>query len=109
VTSIVIIIIITIINTIITIAMEQFNIKRHIISASGDGDLKLSVNVYTPHSSEPTVDVLLAHANGYHKELWHPVIKHLTSANARFIAYDIRNQGDSAALNTDKIGKDDCK
>ncbi|KAI8053520.1 Alpha/Beta hydrolase protein [Syncephalis plumigaleata] len=87
--------------------MEQFIIERHIIPASGDGSLKLAVNVYTPRTSKPTVDVLLAHANGYHKELWHPVIKHLASASARFIAYDIRNQGDSAALNTDKIGKDD--
>ncbi|RKP27884.1 Alpha/Beta hydrolase protein [Syncephalis pseudoplumigaleata] len=87
--------------------MDQFIITRHIVPAAGEEGLKLSVNVYTPRLAPPTIDVLLAHANGYHKELWHPVIEHLASAHARFIAYDIRNQGDSAALNMDKIGKDD--
>ncbi|KAI9594043.1 Alpha/Beta hydrolase protein [Syncephalis fuscata] len=89
--------------------MDQFTIDHHVLSASGNEDLQLAVNVYTPRSSEPVVDVILAHANGYHKELWHPVIKRLGHAKARFVAYDIRNQGDSAALNAGRFGKDDFR
>jgi hypothetical protein len=90
--------------------MEQFNIQRKVIDASGDQGLRLAVEIYTPkHISAPKLNILLAHANGYHKEVWYPIISRLPHIEACWIAYDIRNQGDSALLNAGKLGSDDCK
>ncbi|KAJ3189016.1 hypothetical protein HK101_009011 [Irineochytrium annulatum] len=55
-------------------------------------------------SPSSDVTILMAHANGLIKELWHPVISSLTSRlpltiSVTIHAWDARNHGDSAALN----------
>ncbi|RKP07119.1 Alpha/Beta hydrolase protein [Thamnocephalis sphaerospora] len=87
--------------------MDRFNVQSITINASGNSGLRLAVQVFTPkHTPKPRLNILLSHANGYHKELWYPIIAQLANINARFIAYDIRNQGDSALLNAGKLEKE---
>ncbi|RKP03705.1 hypothetical protein CXG81DRAFT_16803 [Caulochytrium protostelioides] len=75
---------------------------------------RLSVNVYRNPDPQAlriaNTVVLMAHANGLHKELWEPLINQAWTARnqgrsggaphiAAFIAWDVRCQGDSAPLN----------
>ncbi|KAF9082215.1 hypothetical protein BGX27_004598, partial [Mortierella sp. AM989] len=51
--------------------------------------------------------IIFAHANGFHKEIWEPIISRISlrwTANDLY-AFDCRNQGDSAVLNKDVLEK----
>ncbi|ORX74780.1 alpha/beta-hydrolase [Linderina pennispora] len=86
---------------------------RHIFDGARAGQ-KIAANVYQSTAPDTTghgITLLLTHANGFHKELWEPVLEQIFSAQAtrswhvtRAIAMDWWNQGDSAALNPDMPG-----
>ncbi|RUP50663.1 Alpha/beta hydrolase family-domain-containing protein [Jimgerdemannia flammicorona] len=73
---------------------------------------KLVVNRYVDPAAKgnSTICFLFCHANGYHKELWHPIMRRLRD-NSRdkdrydleLWAFDCRNQGDSAIVNEDVL------
>lgn len=92
-----------------------FNIVRHVVPASTPS-FKLACNTYRratplppPSSSvtSTTPPIIFTHANGFHKEIWEPVISRLSPpwANSDMYAFDCRNQGDSAVLNKDVLEK----
>ncbi|KAF9951815.1 hypothetical protein BGZ70_000839 [Mortierella alpina] len=58
----------------------------------------------TPLTSPP---VLFNHANGFHKEMWEPIIARLpsTRSGSPMYAFDCRNHGDSAVLNSSVLEK----
>ncbi|PLW09041.1 hypothetical protein PCANC_21618 [Puccinia coronata f. sp. avenae] len=63
------------------------------------------------HSSdaEKPITLILAHANGFHKETWEPSLAHLILSPAgrkikEIWALDCVNQGDSAVLNRQNLG-----
>ncbi|KAI8866041.1 alpha/beta-hydrolase [Ramicandelaber brevisporus] len=70
---------------------------------------KYGVDLRQPSSRAKPISILMCHANGMMKESWFPMIRQMltlwNSASDRawyigeFILYDIRIQGDSAALN----------
>ncbi|PVU89387.1 hypothetical protein BB561_005391 [Smittium simulii] len=77
---------------------------------------KVVANIYTPkqlvepvQSSKQEIVLLFGHANGFHKELWEPIISllflNLPKINtfshyiSKAIAFDFSTQGDSAVLN----------
>ncbi|KAJ2781697.1 hypothetical protein H4R18_002702 [Coemansia javaensis] len=73
---------------------------------------RIVANIYrprTPAQSGQPLTLLLAHANGFHKELWEPTLERLFAhaddrwAIAEAIALDGYNHGDSAALNREFI------
>ncbi|KAJ1722197.1 hypothetical protein LPJ53_003371 [Coemansia erecta] len=75
---------------------------------------KIVANVYSSPSTKTTngtkrLTVLLAHANGFHKEMWEPTLKRLFShQNSEWsiehaIALDGYNHGDSAIENRETI------
>lgn len=86
------------------------NIVRHIVPASTPS-FKLACNTYRrtplPPSTRATPPIIFTHANGFHKEIWEPVISRLSPpwANSEMYAFDCRNQGDSAVLNKDVLEK----
>ncbi|KAJ2823530.1 hypothetical protein IWW50_003737 [Coemansia erecta] len=90
------------------------NTVRRVFDASRAGQ-KIVANIYSPTTSTNTatskrVTLLLAHANGFHKELWEPTLARLF-ANMddrpwivdQAIALDGYNHGDSARMNRDSI------
>ncbi|RUO96000.1 Alpha/Beta hydrolase protein [Jimgerdemannia flammicorona] len=69
---------------------------------------KLVVNRYMFPSAgyrKPKIAVLFMHAIGFTKEMWHPIMQRLlenfrdNSFDLEFVAYDMRNHGDSAIVN----------
>ena len=94
----------------------MFKLTNFIIPASeirdfpgkDNAQLRLSVNCYeretTKDGAAEEINMILAHATGFHKEIWEPVIKSLLSDHNRLnigkiFALDYYNHGDSAALN----------
>ncbi|KAG0052111.1 hypothetical protein BGZ83_002989 [Gryganskiella cystojenkinii] len=84
---------------------SRFNVVRHTIPASSE-NFSLACKTYKRISSaqlnKPTTPPLLfAHANGFHKEIWEPVMARLTYpwSESDMYAFDCRNMGDSALLN----------
>lgn len=73
---------------------------------------QLACNTYTPITprQSATPPIIFTHANGFHKEIWEPVIARMSPrwTSGRMYAFDCRNQGDSAVLNKD-ILEDTCK
>ncbi|GJJ74878.1 hypothetical protein EMPS_07236 [Entomortierella parvispora] len=94
----------------------RFNIVPHVIRASTPS-FSLACNHYKriPGDSSPaalpstfseaTPPLLFTHANGFHKEIWEPVMARLTPpwGTGDMYAFDCRNQGDSAVLNKDVL------
>ncbi|KAI8595106.1 Alpha/beta hydrolase fold-1 [Dissophora ornata] len=89
---------------------SRFNIVRHIVPASTPS-LNLACNVYRRMPTSPsakgaaTPPIIFTHANGFHKELWEPVVGRLSprwTGNDMY-AFDCRNQGDSAVINKDVL------
>ncbi|KAF9903996.1 hypothetical protein BX616_001434 [Lobosporangium transversale] len=92
---------------------SRFNIVRHVVQASTPS-FSLASNVYKPLLNNSVAEasnkrdippIVFAHANGFHKETWEPLISRL---NPRWVpgdlyAFDCRNQGDSAILNKDVL------
>ncbi|KAJ1989730.1 hypothetical protein GGI26_004944 [Coemansia sp. RSA 1358] len=90
------------------------NVVKKIFDTSRS-DQKIAANIY--YSSSPAISsdkkkrltLLLAHANGFHKELWEPALTRLFSYDAKdwlidqAIALDSYNHGDSAVLNRPSI------
>ncbi|GBB93681.1 hypothetical protein RclHR1_02210016 [Rhizophagus clarus] len=90
---------------------------NHIIAASkirnfpgkNDAQLRLSVDCYKPHVkgniSGDEINIVFAHATGFHKEIWEPVIKSLFDHKrlniGKILSLDHYNHGDSAILNKD--------
>ncbi|KAF9348736.1 hypothetical protein BGX26_012868, partial [Mortierella sp. AD094] len=90
---------------------SRFNTVRHVLEASTPS-FKLSCNVYKQNSSGAALasrnnpPIIFTHANGFHKEIWEPVISRLSPRwdASDMYAFDCRNQGDSAVLNKDVLG-----
>ncbi|KAF9189370.1 hypothetical protein BGZ50_000813 [Haplosporangium sp. Z 11] len=89
---------------------SRFSIVNHTVPASTPR-FALSCNIYKRISTSlkdnnsSTPPIIFTHANGFHKEIWEPVISRLSSRwNASdMYAFDCRNQGDSAVLNKDVL------
>ncbi|KAF9545510.1 hypothetical protein EC957_010926 [Mortierella hygrophila] len=94
----------------------RFNIVPHTIRASTPS-FSLACNQYkriihpasfaasaasTPVATPPFI---FTHANGFHKEIWEPVMARLTPpwGTGDMYAFDCRNHGDSAVLNKDVL------
>ncbi|KAK3824254.1 MAG: Alpha/Beta hydrolase protein [Linnemannia gamsii] len=95
-----------------TTVRSGLNIVRHVVPASTPS-FKLACNTYRrtiplPSPITSTPPIIFTHANGFHKEIWEPVITRLSPpwANSDMYAFDCRNQGDSAVLNKDVLEKD---
>ncbi|KAG0049504.1 hypothetical protein BGZ83_005725 [Gryganskiella cystojenkinii] len=96
----------------------RFNIVPHTIRASTP-TFSLACNHYrrivhpasvaATAASSPVENppLLFTHANGFHKEIWEPVMARLTPpwGTGDMYAFDCRNQGDSAVLNKDVLEK----
>ncbi|KAF9215640.1 hypothetical protein CPC16_009365 [Podila verticillata] len=72
---------------------------------SSTSPFQLACNTYTsiiPRQSA-TPPIIFTHANGFHKEIWEPVISRMSPrwTSGPMYAFDCRNQGDSAILNKD--------
>jgi len=95
---------------------SRFTTIRHTIPASTPS-FRLACNLYrqvpfaneTSNSATPP-PMIFTHANGFHKEIWEPVISRLNPrwSSGDMYAIDCRNQGDSAVLNKD-ILPDTCE
>ncbi|KAG0198990.1 hypothetical protein BGX28_007640 [Mortierella sp. GBA30] len=91
---------------------SRFNIVRHNVPASTPS-FTLACKVYSRISSStkdtnsgpPTPPIIFTHANGFHKEIWEPVISRLSPrwTATDMYAFDCRNHGDSAVLNKDVL------
>ncbi|KAG0233739.1 hypothetical protein BGX31_004780 [Mortierella sp. GBA43] len=88
---------------------SRFTTVRHVVPASTPS-FKLACNVYrhTPSAQQTTSNstvppMVFTHANGFHKELWEPVISRMSPhwTTGDMYAFDCRNHGDSAVLNKD--------
>src|SRR3954453_3790602 len=92
----------------------MLTLTNHIIPASkirktfgkNNSRLRLSVNCYEPDikkNDRGEINMIFAHAGGFHKEIWEPVIKSLFDSNrlniGKIFALDCYNHGDSAVLN----------
>ncbi|KAF9925911.1 hypothetical protein FBU30_004375 [Linnemannia zychae] len=97
-----------------TTIRSGFKIIHHVVPASTPS-FRLACNNYrrtTPLITKDSLGVstppiIFTHANGFHKEIWEPVISRLSSpwANSDMYAFDCRNQGDSAVLNKSVLEK----
>ncbi|KAF9274793.1 hypothetical protein BGZ68_000361 [Mortierella alpina] len=103
----------------------RLHVARHIVPAATSGFSVVcnsyrfpSVPITTPDSvasnapfsdtdSLTSLPVLFNHANGFHKEMWEPIIARLPSAcqGGPMYAFDCRNHGDSAILNKSVLEK----
>ncbi|KAK3817787.1 MAG: Alpha/beta hydrolase family-domain-containing protein [Benniella sp.] len=88
---------------------SRFTTIRHTIPASTPS-FRLACNLYhqVPSANEASnaatpPPMIFTHANGFHKEIWEPVISRLNPrwSSGDMYAIDCRNQGDSAVLNKD--------
>ncbi|QRW13439.1 alpha/beta hydrolase family protein [Ceratobasidium sp. AG-Ba] len=97
--------------------MEQRNaIAAGVKLAPDETPMWITVNRYAPArvpSDSPGVTLIVAHATGFHKEIWDTTFRFIISSlqrNARtsdiaeIWALDAANHGDSALLNEGKIG-----
>ncbi|KAK6499638.1 hypothetical protein TWF481_010001 [Arthrobotrys musiformis] len=109
-------------------AKGHFKVEKHVIPAfpirehprgtwTDDDRLELMVNQYKPvNNPDPKpgdLTLIVAHANGFHKELYEPFFEYLLEdyekrgAKLRNIwIADIHNQGESGILNEKKLGGD---
>ncbi|ORX74800.1 alpha/beta-hydrolase [Linderina pennispora] len=88
------------------------NVARRVFDGARKGQ-RIVANVYqssTPKPSGYSMTLLLSHANGFHKELWEPVLEQLFSAQSsrpwsisQAVAIDSYNHGDSAVLNRESV------
>lgn len=82
---------------------EQFSIACKTYKLAPDSNKDVHSNTHTP-------PILFAHANGFHKEVWEPLMARLRSpwGESDMYTLDLRNMGESAVLNKD-ILEDRCK
>src|SRR5688572_3221580 len=95
---------------------SRFKTVRHNVPASTPS-FALACNVYSRISSSAasasnhpaTPPIIFTHANGFHKEIWEPVIGRMSArwTAGDMYAFDCRNHGDSAVLNKDVL-EDTC-
>ncbi|KAG0240264.1 hypothetical protein BGW41_007103 [Actinomortierella wolfii] len=92
---------------------QKFNIVRHDIAATLPS-FRIACNVYSRKDAPPPSQLgsaavapalVFAHANGFCKEMWEPVIDRIDRrwTERDVYAYDCFNQGDSAVLNKDLL------
>ncbi|KAF9375980.1 hypothetical protein CPB97_011123 [Podila verticillata] len=100
-----------------TSALRRLGATRHVIPATPS--IRLACNAYMQLDASPANQsrisvnpneammppMVITHANGFHKELWEPVLARLDPrwAPPEMYAIDCRNQGDSAILNKDAL------
>ncbi|KAG0035284.1 hypothetical protein BGZ81_010599 [Podila clonocystis] len=78
---------------------------------SSTSPFQLACNTYTriapSQTNESTPPIIFTHANGFHKEIWEPVIARMSPrwTSGPMYAFDCRNQGDSAVLNKEILEK----
>ncbi|KAG0357503.1 hypothetical protein BGZ54_000318 [Gamsiella multidivaricata] len=83
---------------------SRFSTLSRVVPASTP-NFRLACNIYQriPKvlNNTATPPMIFAHANGFHKEMWEPVISRLNPrwTAGDMYAFDCRNQGDSAVLN----------
>ncbi|KAI8323875.1 alpha/beta-hydrolase [Martensiomyces pterosporus] len=89
-------------------------VTKRVFEASRKGQ-KLAANIYIPTALAQRgqrgrpLTLLLAHANGFHKELWEPTLQRLFAHQSddwyvdRAIALDGYNHGDSAVINRESV------
>ncbi|KAJ2552530.1 hypothetical protein EV175_003275 [Coemansia sp. RSA 1933] len=89
------------------------NVIKRVFDGSRAGQ-KLAANIYKRNTINDIngakgLTLLLAHANGFHKELWEPTLQRLFEYKGQgwtvdqAIAFDGYNHGDSALLNRESI------
>ncbi|CAG8467562.1 17748_t:CDS:2 [Racocetra fulgida] len=100
--------------------MSTLNIISHIFPASLErripgqgGRLRIAANSYVTtdidtKNNNDKISLVFAHATGFHKELWNPIIKKLHEQRHQWNGGDIwtldcSNHGDSALLNKDVL------
>jgi pimeloyl-ACP methyl ester carboxylesterase len=93
-----------------------FNITKHVVDSSLPS-FKLACNVYKTIPADlssttkniKTPPMIFTHANGFHKEIWEPIMSRLRPQwnNSDMYAFDCLNHGDSATLNKDQL-KNEC-
>jgi hypothetical protein len=93
---------------------DTYIIPAHPGTENGE-NLKLVVERYSfpdlTTTGAKTVNVLWSHANGFHKETLHPLMRRVHkllqkshgNVNFEFYAWDCRSQGDSGRVNGDHI------
>ncbi|CAG8485367.1 6431_t:CDS:2 [Funneliformis caledonium] len=82
------------------------------LPGKNNAQLRLSVNCYEDvrndrfnnnNDNDEGINMILAHANGFHKEIWEPIIRSLFNNKNlninKIFALDCSNQGESAVLN----------
>ncbi|KAF9027371.1 hypothetical protein BGZ52_003662 [Haplosporangium bisporale] len=100
-----------------TSALRRLGATRYVIPATPS--IRLACNAYIQLDASPANQsrisvnpndammppMVITHANGFHKELWEPVLARLDPrwAPSEMYAIDCRNQGDSAILNKDVL------
>jgi hypothetical protein len=90
---------------------KTYTIPAHEATANGP-NLKLVIEQHSfpakaPTTTTSTVNIIWSHANGFHKETLHPLMRRVAqqlnkdyrNTNFEFYAWDGRNQGDSARIN----------
>ncbi|KAF9430457.1 hypothetical protein BGZ94_006805 [Podila epigama] len=102
-----------------TLALRQLQSVRRVLPAAAP-PMRLACNVYswppeTSHNASTRIhlagsstsdqSMVITHANGFHKELWEPVLTRLDQKYSprNMYAIDCRNHGDSAILNKDVL------
>ncbi|CAI2169036.1 100_t:CDS:2 [Funneliformis geosporum] len=79
------------------------------VPGKNNTQLRLSVNCYENfrndrvNNNNEGINMILSHANGFHKEIWEPIIRSLFNNNRlninKIFALDCSNHGESATLN----------
>lgn len=86
--------------------MEGFFVSKSLQIPNFDHSIQLSVVIHEPILSATTnLTLFFAHATGFHKETWNPVLLVLAQAGIRAtcICFDMWNHGDSALMNQGKL------
>ncbi|KAF9434214.1 hypothetical protein BGZ76_008367, partial [Entomortierella beljakovae] len=89
---------------------SRFSVTHHVVDSTTPH--RLACNIYkrlsaSPASASATPPIIFTHANGFHKEIWEPVMSRMSDrwTSGDMYAFDCRNHADSATMNK-KLLKD---